>query len=163
MIRAVAVEPEAGEAPDTVVLDYESRYRRRGRLVTETGEAVFLDLPEAMELPDGGALRLEDGRRLAIRAAAEPVAVIRAGTASLPRLAWHIGNRHTPAEIGAETILIRRDHVLEAMVEQLGGEVSPAEAPFRPERGAYGHGRTHGHSHGPADHDPNAAIPHRHG
>ena len=29
-------------------------------------------------------------------------------------------------------------------------------APFRPEGGAYGHGRTHGHHHGGAADDPDA-------
>jgi urease accessory protein len=33
------------------------------------------------------------------------------------------------------------------MLEQLGASVSPLTAPFRPEGGAYGHGRTHGHQH----------------
>ena len=35
------------------------------------------------------------------------------------------------------------------MLAKLGAEVMPVEAPFRPEGGAYGHGRTLGHEHGP--------------
>ena len=35
---------------------------------------------------------------------------------------------------------------------QLGATIAPVTEPFRPEGGAYGHGRTFGHSHGPADH-----------
>ena len=40
------------------------------------------------------------------------------------------------------------------MLRHLGAELRPVEAPFRPEGGAYGHGRTHGHHHGGADDDP---------
>ena len=43
---------------------------------------------------------------------------------------------------------IRRDHVMQRMLAQLGAEVLEVEAPFTPEGGAYGHGRTHAHDHG---------------
>jgi urease accessory protein len=66
----------------------------------------------------------------------------------LARLAWHIGNRHTPCQVEKGRLLIRRDHVLEAMLRQLGAGVEAVIAPFRPEGGAYGHGRTMGHDHG---------------
>jgi urease accessory protein len=164
MVRAIAIE-QAGLHPHLaarVLLGYEARYRRRGRLITDIGENIVLDLPEAAELPDGGVLVLEDGRRVEIVAASEPLAEIRG--ASLPRLAWHIGNRHTPCDIRADRLLIQRDHVLEEMIRRLGGTVSHVEAPFRPEGGAYGHGRVHGHAHAAhAGDDPNAHIPHRHG
>ena len=66
----------------------------------------------------------------------------------LMRLAWHIGNRHTPCQIEAGRLLIREDHVLEAMLRQLGATVTKVREPFTPEGGAYGHGRTMGHDHG---------------
>ena len=76
--------------------------------------------------------------------------------AVLARLAWHVGNRHTPAEIGDGRILVQRDHVIEEMLARLGAAVRHVTAPFRPEGGAYGHGRTHGHHHGGAEDDPHA-------
>ncbi len=161
MIRAIAVIG-AGPAEAEIALPYEARYRRRGRLVLADGEAILLDLAEATELADGARLALEDGRRVRVRAASEPLAEVRAEGASLARLAWHVGNRHTPCAVEEGRLLIRRDHVLEAMLARLGARVAHVEAPFRPEGGAYGHGRTHPHSHGAADHDPNARIPHRH-
>ncbi len=163
MIRAVALAPGAEAAGDHVALAYAERYRRRGRLTTAAGLELFLDLPEVVELPEGAALLLADGRRVSVCAAPEPVALITAPGPLLARIAWHLGNRHTPAEIGADRILIQPDHVLEDLARRLGGTVAPATLPFRPEGGAYGRGRTHGHSHGDADHDPNAHIPHRHG
>ncbi len=130
---------------ESVVLDYDARFLRRKRLVTDAGEGFLVDLPETVSLDEGDAFILSDGRQVAVRAAVEPVVVIRG---DLPRLAWHIGNRHTPCEIAADHLVIRRDHVIEAMLTQLGATTTLALRPFRPEGGAYGFGRTMGHSHG---------------
>ncbi|MCA3451833.1 MAG: urease accessory protein UreE [Rhodobacter sp.] len=133
------------DAADSVTLGYDERILRRRRLVTAGGTAVLVDLPETTSLDHGDALELSDGRLVEVVAAAEPVLVI---TGDLPRIAWHIGNRHTPCQIEGGRMLIRRDHVLEAMLRQLGAGVAEAVAPFTPEGGAYGHGRTMGHDHG---------------
>lgn len=132
-------------AVDHVVLGYEERFLRRKRLITEGGHGVLVNLPETTSAEAGDAFELLDGRLIAIEAAAEPVLEIRG---DLPRLAWHIGNRHTPCEIRSDHLVIRDDHVLKAMLVQIGAEVRHAMAPFRPEGGAYGHGRTMGHDHG---------------
>ena len=61
--------------------------------------------------------------------------------AALMRIAWQLGNRHCPTQLDGNRLLIRRDHVVEAMVEGLGGTVTPVRAAFDPEGGAYhGHG-----------------------
>ncbi len=134
-----------------VTLGYEARILRRKRLTTEAGDALLVDLPETISVNEGDCFVLTDGRLVEVAAAEEPVLVI---TGDLARLAWHIGNRHTPCRIEADRLLIRRDHVLEAMLRQLGAEVTEAVEPFTPEGGAYGHGRTMGHDHGPGgDHD----------
>lgn len=141
-----------------VHLDYEGRLLRRKRLSCEGGD-FMVDLPEVTSLDDGDAFELSDGRQVVVRAAAEPVLVIRG---NLPRLAWHIGNRHTPCRIEADRLIIRQDHVLEAMLKQLGADMCRKDMPFRPEGGAYGHGRTFGHDHGPATHHPHGAGEHVH-
>jgi urease accessory protein len=164
-LRAHAVRRAAGAAADRVVLDYRDRFLRRKLLRTEAGAAVLVDLAETVSLDDGDALVLEDGRLVAISAAAEPLLEVSAPPPTLARLAWHIGNRHTPAEIGEGRILVQRDHVIEEMLARLGATVRHVEAPFRPEGGAYGHGRTHGHHHGGPTDDPNhghAHPPHDH-
>lgn len=138
------------EAAETVALDYEGRFLRRRRLVSDTGRTFVVDLPETKSLEEGDAFVLEDGSLIGVRAAPEPLYEIRGP--QLARLAWHIGNRHTPARIEADRILIRADHVLRRMLEGLGAKVSELEGPFQPEGGAYGMGRTLGHSHGPDDH-----------
>ncbi len=134
----------AADAADHIVLSYDERFVRRKRLVCASGATVMVDLPETVSLNDGDALLTDDGRKLAIVAAEEPVVLI---TGNLPRLAWHIGNRHTPCEVTATHLVIRRDHVLEDMLRGLGADLTLTLAPFRPEGGAYGHGRTLGHAH----------------
>jgi urease accessory protein len=141
--RAIAVA-RATPAEDAVVLDYEGRLVRRRRLVSRGGLAFLVDLPQTVSLDPGDALVLEDGRRIGILAALEPCLRIEG---ALPRLAWHVGNRHAPCQIGPDHLLIRADPVLADMLHRLGARVTPTMAPFAPEGGAYGHGRTMGHSH----------------
>lgn len=143
--------------PDHVVLDYRDRFLRRKRLITAAGDALVVDLPETVSLDDGDAFVLADGRRVGVVAAAEPLVAVTAPDArGLARLAWHVGNRHTPAEVGDDRLLVQRDHVIEDMLGRLGATLTPLLAPFRPEGGAYGHGRTHGHHAGGATDDPDS-------
>ena len=62
--------------------------------------------------------------------------------AHLVQLAWHIGNRHLPAQIEESRILIRRDRIICHMLETLGATVIDVAEPFHPENGAY---HTHEH------------------
>ena len=136
---------QTGDAADTVTLDYEARFLRRKRLVSDGGEPFLVELAETKSLNQGEGFRLDDGRIIAVMAAAEPLLAVRHG--NLARIAWHVGNRHTPCQIADDHILIREDKVLQAMLEGLGASVAAVIAPFTPEGGAYGHGRTHGHEH----------------
>jgi urease accessory protein len=131
-------------ATGRVVLGYDERFLRRKRLVMASGEGFMVDLPETTNLLAGDAFELSDGRLVEIAAAEEPVLVIRG---DLVRLAWHIGNRHTPCQIEPDRLVIRADHVLADMLRGLGATVTETSAPFTPEAGAYGLGRTMGHAH----------------
>jgi len=146
-----------GEAADRVVLDYEGRFLRRKRLTLASGGSVLVDLPETVSLDAGDALEAGDGRMIAVEAAPEPLLRV---TGDLVRLAWHIGNRHTPCQVAGDHLLIRDDHVLADMLTRLGAALEQITAPFTPEGGAYGHGRTQGHDHG---HHPAHAHDHAHG
>ncbi len=140
---------------DRVTLGYEARFLRRKVLTTDRGECFLVDLAQAVSLARGDAFELADGRLIAVIAAEEPLLEITAADAAdaaeaagtLARLAWHIGNRHAPCQIARDRLLIAPDHVLREMVENLGGRLREVREPFTPEGGAYGHGRTHGHSH----------------
>lgn len=158
MLRVTHVHAHLHGAPaDRVVLAHEDRRRRRLAMKAEGGVEFLLDLPEAMAIPDGAALILEDGRQIEVVAAPESLVKITAKDGpSLTRIAWHLGNRHVPTELLGTQLRIARDHVLEEMVAGLGGIVVALEAPFEPESGAYVAGgqsathhahRHHGHDH----------------
>ncbi|HSM40327.1 MAG TPA: urease accessory protein UreE [Afifellaceae bacterium] len=155
MIRAVALKAAgswAGEPADRVVLDFDARHRRRIAMEGVSGLSFLLDLPKAAALRQGDGLTLEDGRIVAVEAAAESLLEVRAADAhQLLRLAWHLGNRHLPAQIEPERILIRPDHVIAEMLRGLGASVAEVKEPFDPEGGAYasdGHsGHDYGHRH----------------
>ncbi len=134
---------QAADAIDRVVLDADGRRRRRIALTGERGTRFLLDLAEATTLRDGDGLTLDDGAVIAVAAKSEPlVEIAAASAAALARLAWHLGNRHAEIEIAGDRLRMRRDHVLEEMLAGLGARLTPIEAPFEPERGAYddGHG-----------------------
>ncbi|MEO9335845.1 urease accessory protein UreE [Mesorhizobium sp. SB112] len=153
MLRAIDHRhrlPE-GEAPlDSVTLAHDERHLRRKVLPLNGGERVLVDFPEPVMLGHGDFLVLEDGRHVGILAAEEELYEIRGRDAlHLAQLSWHIGNRHLAAAIEADRILILRDHVIKAMLEGLGAQVSDVVERFRPLRGAYsGHGHDHTHHHG---------------
>jgi urease accessory protein len=136
----------SGAPSDRVSLDYDGRRRRRIVLTGEAGGRYLLDLAETAHLHDGDALKLTDGRLVAVAALTEPLLEVRASSPeSLLRLAWHIGNRHLAAAVFADRILIRREHVIAHMLEHQGAKVREVEAIFDPEGGAY-------HDHAPHEH-----------
>lgn len=143
-----------GEGAGTLLLDHGERHLRRKLLTTQEGEKLMVDLPEPVLFAHGDALVLEDGRIVTILAAAEDLYEVRPGAgAPLRHLAWHLGNRHLAAQIDEDRILIRRDHVIRAMLEGLGATVAEVSARFQPVHGAYHHpnhhgdGEEHGHHH----------------
>ncbi len=157
-MRAESVLPagswNAGRAVDRVLIDFDRRHRRRILLATEGGREVLLDLPQAARLRHGDGLVLADGGVVEVCAKPERLLEIHAHEeGELVRIAWHLGNRHLPVQLLGDRIRIRADHVIEEMVEGLGGHVDAIEAPFDPEAGAYAGGRHHhddddGHQHG---------------
>ena len=170
MLRADKVLPAGdwtGTPIDSVVLEFDERYRRRFVMTGVGGLAFLLDLPEAAMLRGGDGLRLEDGRIVEVVASPEPLAEIRAAdTLALMRVAWHLGNRHLETEMTAKALRVRRDPVIEDMVKALGARVVPVEAPFNPEGGAYvqAEARAHGREHGDHGHEhDHHGDDHRHG
>lgn len=154
-------EREGLPALDTITLDRQSRARRRVVMTSDSGRDFLLDLAELTYVADGDAFVLEDGH-IVVRAMFEPLMeVVAEDPLELSKIAWHLGNRHTPAEITAEAIYVQPDHVLAAMIEGLGGMVRQVVRAFEPEGGAYGgHGAlVHSHHHGPTHAE--GAAPHK--
>jgi urease accessory protein len=134
-----------------LVLPFEQRQKSRLRARLENGDEVALILPRGRVLRGGDRVQATDGREVEIVAAPEKLLHIE--SAELARVAYHLGNRHVPLQLGQGFVRIAEDHVLEEMVRKLGARVSRVEAPFEPEAGAYGHrhdemghgGRIHDH------------------
>ncbi|MEO8685316.1 MAG: urease accessory protein UreE [Devosia sp.] len=149
MLRAVSHLPAGhgqGIPFDLVVLEHDERRLRRKLLRLQHGDEVMVDFPQTVTLDHMSALLLDDGRFVEIIAAEELLYEIRGRDVDhLVRLAWHIGNRHTSAQLESSRILIKRDHVLKTMLEGLGATVTNVSEPFFAEHGAY-------HSHGEASH-----------
>jgi urease accessory protein len=140
-------------------LAFEQRQKSRLKTKLVSGEEVALMLPRGEILRGGDLVTASDGRVIEVVAEAEKLLHIESD--SLAKLAYHLGNRHVPVQVGGGFLRIAADHVLEEMVKKLGAKVSAVEAPFEPEAGAYagghhqheemGHGgKIHDHHH---DHD----------
>jgi urease accessory protein len=128
----------AGRFVDRVILAADDRHRRRLVMTGEAGTRFLLDLPQTAMLRDGDGLVLDDGSMVRVVGKPELLVEIAAPAADRLRIAWHIGNRHVEMQVVGDRLRIRRDHVIEAMLVGLGAQLTPVEAPFDPEQGAYG-------------------------
>ena len=141
MLRADKVIPAghwSGAPADTVVLDFDGRYRRRVAMTGVRGLEFLLDLAEAAMLRGGDGLRLEDGRVVEVVAEPEPLAEIRAADA-IGADPHRLALRQPPsadrnhAESAAHPP--RSGHRGDGQGPR--GRVIALEAPFNPEGGAY--------------------------
>ena len=141
-------------------LPFDARQKSRLKTKLVSGEEVGLMLPRGEILRGGDLVTASDGR--VIEVVAEPEKLLHIESESLPKVAYHLGNRHVPVQVGNGFLRIAEDHVLEEMLRKLGATVSRVEAPFEPEAGAYAGGQHqhdemgHGgkiHDHHGHDHD----------
>ncbi|HEX4330991.1 MAG TPA: urease accessory protein UreE [Usitatibacter sp.] len=120
-------------------LPFERRQKSRQRATLGSGEEVAVALPRGTVLRGGDWVVASDGRVIEVVALPEPLLHVECDRADeLARLAYHLGNRHVPVQVGEGWLRLAADHVLEEMMKGLGGRVSRLEAPFEPEGGAYG-------------------------
>jgi urease accessory protein len=146
MARTAGFAPADSAVDDVVELSYAARERSRLRATMLSGREIGIDLPVGTILHHGSKLLLDDGGVVAVEACDEELLEVRASRAAqLARIAYHIGNRHVPVQIGDGSLRILPDHVLQAMVEGLGGQAQPVTGRFQPESGAYGHSHVHHH------------------
>jgi urease accessory protein len=143
-----------------LVLPYEQREKSRLRATLRSGEEVALFTVRGSVLRNGDLMVGSDGRVIRIEAAAEATYRVECPTAhQLLRCAFHLGNRHTQAQLGDGFLRIRQDPVLKEMLQGLGATVHEESAAFEPEAGAYFVNSAGGaHAHGDAGH-PLAPIP----
>jgi len=139
----------------SVELDWDLRQKSRFEATDSSGRRLGVFLPRGSQVRGGDVLVAEDGSLVLVKAAPQPVLVVRAcaehGTPfDLLRAAYHLGNRHVPLELQPDHLKLEPDHVLAEMLRGQHLVVSEAAEAFEPEGGAYGggHGHSHGHGHG---------------
>lgn len=147
MLIARSRAPIDARQPDAeLVLTFEQRSRSRLHATLASGEPIGLVLERGTTLRGGDRLLTDDGKLIAVRAADEDVVDARCNDAyQLVRIAYHLGNRHAPVQIGEGFVRFAADAVLSALCERLGARVQALRAPFEPETGAYAAGH-HAHS-----------------
>jgi urease accessory protein len=138
-------EAELGSLPK-LLLPFDLRCKSRLRTTLTNGAEAALFLPRGSVLCDGDLLEAEDGTLIRVVSAPENILLVTAETPyALMRAAYHLGNRHTPVELGEGFLKLAADPVLREMLAQLGVTVREETSPFQPEGGAYGGGHRHGH------------------
>ena len=143
----------------SVELDWDTRSKSRFDATDSDGRRLGVFLPRGRVLRGGDVLVAEDGSLVRVRAAAQPVLVVRpcaehGSPFDLLRAAYHLGNRHVQLELKPDRLQLEPDHVLADLLRQMHLRVSEERAAFEPESGAYaagGHGH-HDHAHGDHGH-----------
>lgn len=149
-------------------LPFDLRQKSRLRASLVSGEPVSLLLARGEILRGGDFLVATDGRVVQVVAQPERVLHVECDSPrALARAAYHLGNRHVPVELGSGYLRIAADHVLAEMLRGLDARVTPVEAPFEPEAGAYADGHRHHpdeHGHGGHIHEYGGGhhAPHEH-
>lgn len=125
-------------ADDEIVLDHIERNKRRISLESMKKIRFLLDEARPVNLCNGALLILTNNYRVKVKAKSEKVFKIQStSNKELIVLAWHIGNRHIPAEIHKDYILIKRDEVIGKMLKSLGAKIFKRNLSFTPQSGAY--------------------------
>ncbi len=151
----------------TLELDWDTRQKSRFEATDSAGRSVGVVLPRGTALRGGDVLVCEDGSLIKVAAKPQPVLAVTVGAGGAPldllRAAYHLGNRHVPLELRADRLQFEPDHVLGEMLTRMGLVVTPAEAAFEPEAGAYEAGAGAAHDHGHDHHEHGHRHDHAHG
>ncbi len=146
MIEITAKLPPGapGEVQGQLRLPFELRQKRWLFAALVSGEEVALKLARGASLRGGDRLLASDDRVIEVIAAVERLVHVDCATASaLVRVAYHLGNRHVPVQVGDGYLRLSENHVLENMLRGLGAKLTIVEAPFEPESGAYAGAHSH--------------------
>jgi urease accessory protein len=127
--------PPPGSTKDLLVLTWEQRGKTRQHLTTQAGRAIGIKLATGARLPLGTVIYIGEGFHVQVAAADEDVWLVRSTDApTLARIAYEIGNRHFPIEIGADRVAVLYDHTLNELWERLGVRAERVCRPFLSEQ-----------------------------
>jgi urease accessory protein len=136
------VSPQAQAATpiiDRIALTWEQRRKSRQKLLTVQGQELALALPTGTQLHAGDLLPTTEGC-IEVQVAPEDVLLIRPRSLQEAAfVAYQIGNRHLPLEIGPQSLKTPYESVVETYLRQQHIPVERAQLPFTPVSATSGH------------------------
>ncbi len=143
MIKLTELATENSLVNDTLTIPFDLRQKSRFSATTDNGKEVGLFFTRGQIFRSGIVLTGVDSINIQIKAANEPVSIMRnSDTLKFSKACYHLGNRHISLQILDGELRYLSDHVLDHMLEGLGLKVEQEMLPFEPEAGAY-----HSHDH----------------
>lgn len=121
-----------GKEIDWLELEWEELNKRILRKRTESGKDVAISLEESGTLRYEDVLFEDEDTLIVIRTKLEDVYVITPKTMQeMGKMAFEIGNRHTPCIIEEDEILVRYDHTLDKLMDEVGVSYERSERRFK--------------------------------
>ena len=121
-----------GKKIEWVELEWEELSKRILRTETTEGTDIALRIDQEEPLKYGDVLFEDDERCIVIRTKMEAVVVIRPkNMIEMGKAAFELGNRHTPALIEKDEIVVRADHTLAPLLDEVGVDYETTERRFK--------------------------------
>ena len=121
-----------GKKTEWIELDWEELSKRLLRTETDQGTDIALRIEQEEPLQYGDILFEDDNRRIALRTKMEPVIVISPkDMTEMGKTAFELGNRHTPALIEENEVIVRADHTLNKLLDEVGVTYETTERRFK--------------------------------
>lgn len=117
---------------DWLEVEWEDLNKKILRKQTQSGRDVSIALEEGDHLHYGDILYEDENTLIAIRTKLEKVYVITPKTMQeMGKIAFEIGNRHTACIIEDHEILVRYDHTLVKLMDEVGVTYEQSERMFK--------------------------------
>ena len=121
-----------------IFLNHEQRKSGRLKLKYKDREDIFITGDRSEVILNGDYYMSVSGSVILIESAKEKLLHIETRRKiDLLKIAYHLGNRHSPIQINHSWLRILDDPVLTHIVQGLGGVTKSIEDAFEPELGAY--------------------------
>ena len=132
VIDNIGTEEVKDKLTEWIELDWEELSKRILRTTTDQGTDVALRLDQEEPLQYGDVLFEDEDHRIAIRTKMESVIVITPkDMTEMGKAAFELGNRHTPSLIDNNEIIVRADHTLNKLLDEVGVAYETTERRFK--------------------------------
>lgn len=125
-------EEHPQKATEWIELEWEELSKCILRTATDQGTDIALRIEGEEPLQYGDLLFEDEQRRIAIRTKLEPVIVITPKDMyEMGKAAFELGNRHTPSLIANNEIIVRADHTINPLLDEIGVHYETTERRFK--------------------------------